>query len=321
MSRYAVHPVGDGSVRLPAGAAAIVLDLCRPWGLGGRGERMAVISVDRQDVARGPFDHRVVVVPAGPHLLRARDLGSVDAVEVDLPAGAVLTVEYAAAANKNAARLGRFGPPGTRPPGFPTEALILGLLSGLAAGLVVMFAVGALWPPARFVALLLVAAAVLYRVLSRPRRPWRRRQRPDPPQVLTAASSPAVPVPLATAARTPERGAGLLVSWEYEERPGPVRAAALGPLADDPPVATIDGRPVTADWAARWYPLPPGRHTVEVTAPVPASLDVEIAAGVAVTARYRARLATRKPGPVPVDRDRFEDHPVLDGSSARLTQP
>jgi hypothetical protein len=60
-----------------------------------------------------------------------------------------------------------------------------------------------------------------------------------------------------------------------------------------PPEVYLDGAPAPASWSGWCYPLPAGPHEIEVRAPCPARLSVNVTPTAQVAVVYRAKLRFR----------------------------
>ncbi|KUL27778.1 hypothetical protein ADL15_33605 [Actinoplanes awajinensis subsp. mycoplanecinus] len=59
------------------------------------------------------------------------------------------------------------------------------------------------------------------------------------------------------------------------------------------PQVRIDGRTVAAGWGRCWYPLSPGPHDIDLTAPATATARVEVTTGEMKTLRCQASVVHR----------------------------
>lgn len=291
---------------------------------------MPVAAVDGTPVAVG--DGTVyVVLPAGPHEVDVQSGATASPVVVDVSAGATAALVWREEVDRATVR---FGPKAVDP--LPPRskvylyewAVIVLLVCGVPLALVNAFSLDETGSRIALGAVAVLALALL------PFAPWRRRERERLAALRLANEGPGLARPVhypwggpdaadrpalvgdrpeALPEFAPGRGALLLRArghrhlWKGGDGVVP-RDAELASRRAAPPAVRIDGLELPATWGNWWYPLPPGKHTVEVEVETArSSVEFDVREGEATAIRADAHLYTRRGD----DRGIVSDEPRL----------
>jgi hypothetical protein len=310
-SRYPVVPVPPTGPEFPAGHGGVAVHTSVR-----REDRRAfdppMIGIDGEPAFHG-WGTAVVVVPAGEHVVEVQSETPVRSVRVTVEPGGIVPIRYSPLRG-----LGEPSPQTARRRPLRTGGMPIVILYAVAGALVPGLAVlvltvqlggsGRLAGGVAAMVMLAVAIGQPVRVALA-----RRRDRAEPmaaPPVARSDTASAEASPSAgsgpvfvgddpdAAVLTPPPGWGsVLVSYWFTSGTGGLDHGRVQPERPNVdrwisrPGVVLDGDPVPAGWSGWWYPLPPGRHMLEVRTPAPASLVVDVSGGAQTRLVYRAELS------------------------------